>query len=183
MDTPARHPNKQPLRFVDNLSRGFALIAGTALNALVVTTSYGAISRYFFKAPTSWGLEMSECLLAVTVLLGGAYTILVEGHVRVELLYRRLSTRTNTLLELGWLSVTLLFFCVALIWQGSEIVTESFRHNLRTAIMQTPLFFWRAFVPLGGLLLALQIIAMIVRRVSLLRASDSERQKLDSPKQ
>jgi TRAP-type mannitol/chloroaromatic compound transport system permease small subunit len=59
--------------------------------AAILLASTG--SRLVFGVPINWALEMSQFLLSAYYLLGGAYTLQMGGHVRMDLFYDRLSAR------------------------------------------------------------------------------------------
>ena len=52
---------------------------------------YSTASRLIFGVPVNWALEMSQFILSAYYLLGGAYTMQLGQHVRMDLFYDRLS--------------------------------------------------------------------------------------------
>ena len=52
---------------------------------------YSTLWRVIFGVPVNWALEMSQFLLSAYYLLGGAYTLQLGAHVRMDLFYDRLS--------------------------------------------------------------------------------------------
>jgi len=75
--------------------------------------------RYFFNRPTIWVWEMNGFLLCVFVALGGGYTLLVRGHVRVDIVYDYLSTRSKAIMDL-LTSFFIFLFLGILLWQATE---------------------------------------------------------------
>jgi TRAP-type mannitol/chloroaromatic compound transport system permease small subunit len=52
------------------------------LMAVVVPVMlYEVIARYFFNAPTVWGMELAVLLFGPYFLLGGPYLLHLKGHV------------------------------------------------------------------------------------------------------
>ena len=73
---------------------------------------YEVAARYFFNRPTIWVWELNGLLQCVFVALAGGYTLLVRGHVRVDVVYGHLSMRKKAILDL----ITS-FFMFSFSWQ------------------------------------------------------------------
>ena len=85
--------------------------------AMIGILLYASISRTMFNVPISWVMEMGQFLLAAYYLLGGGYSMQLNSHVRMDLLYGRLSPRkmafTDTIT-----SFCLIFYLVVLLMGG-----------------------------------------------------------------
>jgi TRAP-type mannitol/chloroaromatic compound transport system permease small subunit len=79
-------------------------------------------SRLFLGVPINWALEMSQFILSAYYLLGGAYTMQLGGHVRMDLFYDRLSARKRAVTD----AVTILFviFYLAVLFGGGVSSTN-----------------------------------------------------------
>ncbi len=92
---------------------------------LVLTTFLVVILRYFFSLGWIWLQELSVYLHALVFLLGAAYTLGKDEHVRVDVFYRRLSARGRGMVDaLG----TLLFLIpsvVFIFWMSWDYVWRS----------------------------------------------------------
>jgi len=75
-------------------------VLGWLILAFVLTMAYEVIARYVFNAPTVWSYDISYMLGGGMIILGGAYLILHEGHVRIDIFYGRLSTRQQLVLDI-----------------------------------------------------------------------------------
>jgi len=134
------------------------------LLVLIGLVSYDVIARYFFKAPTTFGFELSAYLLLVMAGLAGGYALLHNEHVKVDLLWGRLPPKNRALLDL--ITSPLFFiFCAFLIRQGAEVAYDSFIHHKVSLLTSTPLWYTQMIVPLGAVLLALQGIAKFFRDI------------------
>ena len=51
------------------------------------------ISRTIFDKPLIWSMEVSQFTMAAYYLLGGGYSMMLKGHVRMDLFYGRWSTK------------------------------------------------------------------------------------------
>ena len=93
------------VRFVDGLNYRvgrFAMYLFFVMGAILLGST---ISRLVLGAPFNWALEMSQFILSAYYLLGGAYTLQLGQHVRMDLIYDRLSARKRAVTD----AITILF--------------------------------------------------------------------------
>ena len=60
---------------------------------------YEVVARYFFNAPTIWAGDMSTILYGAFFMLGSAYTLQRQQHIRTDFLYAGWSTRTKGIVD------------------------------------------------------------------------------------
>jgi len=60
---------------------------------------YEVVARYFFNAPTIWAGDMSTILYGAFFMLGSAYTLQRQQHIRTDFLYANWSTRTKGIVD------------------------------------------------------------------------------------
>jgi len=77
--------------------------------AAVALTFYEVILRYFFNAPTTWVHEVSIFLTAIAFIIAGSYTLQRKDHIRISLVFDKVSERTRHWLTMVNLIVTLYF--------------------------------------------------------------------------
>ncbi len=104
------------VRTVDGLNYRlgrFAMYLFYVLGAILLAST---ASRLFLGVPINWALEMSQFVLSAYYLLGGAYTLQLGQHVRMDLIYDRLSARKRAITD----AVTILFviFYLAVLFGG-----------------------------------------------------------------
>ena len=97
--------------------------------AFVLTMAYEVIARYVFNAPTVWSYDISYMLGGGMIVLGGAYLILHDGHVRIDVVYGRLSTRQRLITDIVLWFV--LFLPMVLILLQPSLVPLQGRDTLR----------------------------------------------------
>jgi TRAP-type mannitol/chloroaromatic compound transport system permease small subunit len=73
---------------------------------------YEPISRTIFDKPLIWSMEMSQFVMAAYWLLGGGYSMILKGHVRMDLLYGRWSVKKRATVD----TVTGLFMIFYLVF-------------------------------------------------------------------
>ncbi len=104
------------VRYVDAVNRRIGRFAMYLLYAMGALLLYSTLSRLFFGIPVNWGLEMTQFLLSAYYLLGGAYTLQLDQHVRMDLFYGRLTPRSKAITD----AITILFvlFYLAVLFGG-----------------------------------------------------------------
>ena len=77
----------------DKFANIIGTVTATAMVLMILNVFYDVVMRYFFKSGSIGMQEMEWHLFSVIILLGISYTLKEDGHVRVDLIYDRLSTR------------------------------------------------------------------------------------------
>src|SRR5262245_33091198 len=90
----------------------FAMGLFFVLAAIMLTST---LSRVLFGVPVNWALEMSQFVLSAYYLLGGAYATQQDAHVRMDLVYGRLSPRHRASID-AFTIVFVIFFLGVLLW-------------------------------------------------------------------
>ena len=137
-------------------------ISAVLILFIMIVTVVDVVLRYIFKAPLKGAYEFSEIFFLSSVFLGTAYTQLCRGHVKVDLLVSRLSSKVNLILEICMLLIALPI-CGLLTWQGAEAFLKSFSTGeYRWGLMKMPLWPARLMIPVGVCALCLMIIGELL---------------------
>ncbi|MBI5966571.1 MAG: TRAP transporter small permease, partial [Deltaproteobacteria bacterium] len=75
---------------VQKISGTLFILSQVTLAAMMLTTSYDTIMRYFFARPTIWSIELNEVFLVFITLFAGAELVKRDQHIQMDLLYARL---------------------------------------------------------------------------------------------
>jgi TRAP-type mannitol/chloroaromatic compound transport system permease small subunit len=160
------------LRFsslVDFVNEKIGLIANWLVLIACVISAGNAVIRYGFNVSSNAWLEIQWYLFGGMVMLGAAYTLKVNEHVRVDILYSRYSDRARLWLDLVGGIVFLLPMTIIIGWFSWPVVANSFA-IAETSSNAGGLLRWpvRLMVPLGFLLLSLQGVSEIIKRAAAL---------------
>jgi TRAP-type mannitol/chloroaromatic compound transport system permease small subunit len=153
------------LQIVDRVSAGVGSVMRWVAVAIVVLAAYEVVMRYVFNSPTQWGYEILLMLGAAMYSLSWAYVHSVRGHIRVDVLYTRLSARGRGLIDVV---LTLLYFFpligVMVYMSGDRMIRawETGEKSIET-YWYPPLGPVRTAVFLGFCLFALQGVAQFIR--------------------
>jgi len=79
--------------------------------AMVILTSIIVVMRYVFDAGLIWMQESVTWMHATVFMVGAAYTLLHEEHVRVDIFYRKMSERSRAVVDLIGVVLFLLPLC------------------------------------------------------------------------
>jgi len=135
---------------------------------MVVITFIVVVMRYVFDAGLIWLQESVIWMHAVVFMLGAAYTLQQEDHVRVDVFYRDLTPKRRALIDLIGVIIFLFPLCAFLGWKSFDFVAASW--SLREASRESgglpyPL------IPLLKSALVLMPAAVALQGVSLLLRS------------
>lgn len=148
-------------RLVEWIVVGTGILAGLCIATVMFVMTMEVFFRYVMRQPSYWALEVSTYLLVAAVSLGGAYTLRMNSHVGVEIVYERLpKTLKRFAFTLAMLSV-LVFACI-LLWYGIKEVQVSIRFRDRSLTpLAMPMAYPMSLIPIGAGLLALQAIELL----------------------
>lgn len=176
-------------RFIDEVSRRIGIIAITLVLFSAGVSAFNAVFRYS-TGTLAWidqelgvgvfsGLldlyrnnsnTMSESQLhmfAAMVMLGGAWTLKVNEHVRVDLLYGSVSERTRTWIDLLCGLFFLLPICLLMVWLTWPWFYQAWVTNEQSlnagGLPRWPVFL---MLPVGFGLMALQGVSEIIKCVA-----------------
>ena len=133
-------------------------ISAITIAVMMLSTTIDATSRFVLNRPISGIFELNEVILVVCVFMGIAWTQIERGHIRIEVLLMRVSPRTRHVLNVLSRMVALIFVGI-LFYQTFQGFQDSFRiREFRWGSVQMPIWWAKGLVPLGCLLLMIQLI-------------------------
>jgi len=145
------------------------LVLWLVLAATLVSAANAGMRYSFGMASNAW-LELQWYLFAAIFLLAAGYTLKHNGHVRIDILYGRLSERGRAWIDLLGALFFLLPFSLLLVWFSWPGFTAAWQHGEMSpdagGLLRWPV---RLLIPLGFALLALQGISESIKRVAFLR--------------
>ena len=142
---------------------------------LPMLIGYDVVMRYVLQRGSIAAQELEWHIFAVLILLGAAYTLKHDSHVRVDILYQKLNARHRAWINLGGYVFFLLPFCVLITESVWPFVYNAYIHSERSADPGglPHRFLLKAMIPLGFVLLALQGAAEMLKQIVILRGPKS----------
>jgi len=158
------------LRFIDRVSEGVGRATAWLIPLLILELVYDTGARYIFNAPTEWSYDISYMLYGAIFMLGAGWTLLEDEHVRIEVLYEKLSRRGRAVVDaLGYL---IFFFPAvgALTYFGGKFALQSWLIFERAGISMwsPPIYPFKTLIPVAMALLFLQGVAQFIRCLSVI---------------
>lgn len=147
------------VRVVDYLSTRFGRMAMYLIFLMIGTLLLDAITRNVLNIPLFWCVELAQFTLAAYYIMGGAYSMQMESHVRMDLLYDRLSERNKARVD-SFTAIFLVVYLVVLLIGSISSTVYSIETNQRLFSMWNP-----SVVPIK-LIMVFGIILMLLQAVS-----------------
>ncbi len=160
---------------IDRLNRFLGKAASIMILLSCVVSALNALLRYSLDISNNWPLELQWYLFATAVMLGAAYTLKRNEHVRVDLIYSQVSDRGRIYIDLFGLIVFLMPACILFTWLSwttlfypSWLVSE---HSLNAGgLLRYPI---KLVVPLGFFMLSLQGLSEMIKRIRALKGTET----------
>lgn len=133
---------------------------------------YASFSRTVIGMPVNWAMEMGQFLLAAYYLLGGGYSLQINAHVRMDLLYSRLTPRkmafTDTIT-----AFCLIFYLSTLLIGGISSTEYAITYKQVNYTSWAPLL-WpiKSIMTFGIFLMLLQAIAIFFKDLARVRGEE-----------
>jgi len=103
-----------PQESIDRMSHATGKLVAWLTLIMVVVTCIIVVMRYVFDAGLIWMQESVIWMHGTVFMLGAAYTLLHEDHVRVDVFYRAMSERRRAWVDLIGVVIFLLPLCILL---------------------------------------------------------------------
>ena len=137
---------------------------------LVIGTCYEVFARYVLGAPTVWAYEIGYFLTGSHFLLGLAFTLRSNEHIRIDIFSGHFTSKTRAIIDLIGYAITL----PTMIWLSYALfqhLAQGYLRNERSgqSAMNMPVWPFRVVFFAAFTLLALQIVVEVIKAVRNLR--------------
>ena len=161
------------IRGIERVTGSIGILAAFAIVPLVIATCYEVFVRYAMNAPTIWAYEVGYILTGSHFLLGMAYALQTNDHIRIDIFSENFSLRTRKALDLAGYAVTfpLMLWLSYALFQYLAIGYQRNEHSGQSAL-NMPVWPFRVVFLVAFALFALQIFAEILKTVRSLRTGE-----------
>jgi len=161
------------VRVVDKVNRFFGRIAMYMIFAMLAVLLYSSISKVFLL-PSVWTLEVAQFLMAAYYILGGGYSMQLDAHVRMDLLYGRWSRRGMAFSD-TLTSICLIGYLILLLFGGLSSTEYAIQYGETSYSSWSP-YMWpiKVVMVFGIVLMLLQSIAYFFRDLATARGRTLE---------
>jgi TRAP-type mannitol/chloroaromatic compound transport system permease small subunit len=152
-------------KIIDKIVVKQAEASSLIMAVLVVMVCYEVIRRYFFNAPTIWGLELTTFMFGVHFVMGYAYTEYFDGHVRVDIFSSKLPKKIQDILYIILtLCITLPLVSLLAIWAWDNAITSTKILESLSSAWAPPIWPVKLLMALGFTFLFLQVLSNLIKR-------------------
>ena len=153
-------------RVIDSVNGLFGRIAAWMVLLCCVVSAGNAVMRKIFSYSSNSWLEIQWYMFGVMIMLGAAHVLNKNEHVRIDIIYGNLSSRGQMWIDLVGAALFLLPVCAIIGWVSWPLFMNSYAINEISSnaggLLRWPI---KLALPLGFLLLALQGLSEIIKRI------------------
>ena len=156
-------------RAIDAMNERIAFVADWLVLLACLISAGNAFSRYAFNISSNAWLEIQWYMFGAMVMLGASYTLKKNEHVRVDIVYSNLGTRSQIVIDIVGALLFLLPATLILAYLSWPVFYNSWAGNEMSSnaggMLRWPI---KIFLPIGFALLSLQGISELIKRVAML---------------
>src|SRR5437879_13308418 len=169
---------------IDQINEKIGYLCNFLVLAACVVSAANAMIRYAFGYSSNGWLELQWYMFAVFVMFGASYTFKKNEHVRVEILYLMLSERGQLWLDLVGTLCFLIPSCLLLSYLSWPFFMQAYNvgeiSSNAGGLVRWPI---KIVVPVGFVLLALQGVSEVIKRIAALQGQVTIDAKYERPTQ
>jgi TRAP-type mannitol/chloroaromatic compound transport system permease small subunit len=160
------------IRQIEKVVTVVGIGAAMLLVPLVLATCYEVFSRYVMGEPTAWAYEIGYILTGSHFLLGLAYTLKQDLHIRIDVFTGSMSPRTRALIDTAAYTI-MLPLLIWLSWMLAEYLIAGYSRGERSgqSALNPPVWPFRLVFTVSFALFALQVLAELLKSISRLRGA------------
>ena len=148
------------VKYVDYVSTKIGRLAMYLIFVMIATLLLSSITRTILNIPLSWCVEMAQFTLAAYYITGGAYSLQLNDHVRMDLFYDRCSDKNKAKIDVVT-SFCLLFYLVTLLYGSISSLEYAIEYDQRKFSQWNP-----SMIPIK-VIMVFGIILMLLQSVSI----------------
>ena len=157
------------VRSVDATNRVVGKVTMYLVFVMIGLLLYEPISRTIFDKPLIWSMEMSQFTMAAYWLLGGGYSMMLKGHVRMDLLYGRWSEKKKATVD-AFTCLFLIFYLVFLLYGAYSSIEYAVMYGQKNRSAWAPYMApIKIIMGTGVLLMLLQTVATFFKDLAKVR--------------
>jgi TRAP-type mannitol/chloroaromatic compound transport system permease small subunit len=155
---------------IDLLNEKIGYVCNLLVLAACIVSAGNAMIRYAFSYSSNSWLELQWYMFAILVMFGASYTFKRNEHVRVEIFYLFLSERGQLWLDLIGTLFFLIPSCLLLSYLSWPFFMQAYAvgeiSSNAGGLIRWPI---KIVVPVGLVLLALQGVSEVIKRIAALQ--------------
>ncbi|MGD9016245.1 MAG: TRAP transporter small permease subunit [Desulfobacterales bacterium] len=156
---------RKMIRFIDTISIWTGKAVGWMIFPMIFSLVFEVVARYFFNAPTIWANDVATILYGAFFMLGSAYALQRQQHIRTDWLYEKWSIRTRGVVD----SVCYIFLyfpgLLIFLWVGYNYAFRStmLQERIVSSPWMPPIYPLKICIPIATLLLLIQGVSELIK--------------------
>lgn len=148
------------------IKTGSFVASYVCLSIMIFLMALDPFMRYIVGSPFFWSNETTTYLLILVVFNGFGITLVKEKHIRVTLIFNRLSRKVQNVL---WVIICLagLFYVSFLGYALIRLTLTSFTYRVRSETAEMLVFPWQMVAVWGLIVFLVAMIMFTVRRIAI----------------
>jgi TRAP-type mannitol/chloroaromatic compound transport system permease small subunit len=160
------------VRTVEAINRVVGRIVMLLVLAMIGMLLWSSISRTAFNMPLVWVVEMAQFTLAAYYLLGGAYAMQLDAHVRMDLFYAKWTRKKRAFTD-SLTAFCLIFYLTVLLMGGIGSTQYAIEYGQKNySSWAPPLAPIKVIMTVGILFMLLQAVAIFCKDLARYRGRD-----------
>ena len=154
---------------IDKMNTFIGKITMYMVFLMIAILLYEPIARNLFGISSIWAVEMAQFTMAAYYLLGGGFSMLLKGHVRMDLLYGRWSNKKKATVD-AITCLFLIFYLIFLLVGAYSSIEYAVMYGQRNRSAWAPYMApIKIIMGTGVLLMLLQAIATFFKDLAMAR--------------
>jgi len=155
-------------RYIESVNNWLGRTVRWAILVILGVALIEIVSRYVFNSPTAWSLELQAFVWGFYFIIGSAWVLLRDEHVRMDALYHRWSPRRRAIFDVATFPLVAVYVIIY-IRGGIDTALFSLRWGeISYSRWAPPLAPIKIIMVVGAVLLLLQAIAILIRDLNVL---------------
>ncbi len=154
----------QLVKGIDSLSVWAGKIFSMLILPIIVLETGESLLRYIFQKPTDWSWELAAMLFGAFFMMGGAWVLKDNNHVRTDVFYNKLSRKGRAWIDLFFFTTIFFVFSGVMVWKmGANAIYSVGIRETTFSMWAPPLYPLKVIFAVGYILLLLQGLAKWIR--------------------
>ena len=156
-------------RGFDKFADAIGYFTAFVMVLMILNVTYDVVMRYFFNTGSLAMQELEWHLFSVIILLGISYTLKEDGHVRVDLIYDRLTEKKKAKINMVGSAIFIIPVALLIGVESIPYVIESFNSNEISPDPGGLEYRWivKSLIPLSFFLLIITTIGFFIKNLNI----------------
>lgn len=142
------------------LDKILSVLAGSSMAVMVILTTYQVITRYIFKAPSTWSEELVGYLFGWSTMFGATIVSGERGHMRIPIIIDRFNPTLRKAFHIFGEVIAFLFSATILVFGGYQVSNLAMGQQTSSLGVAVGVFYW--VMPICGVVILLYSIMNII---------------------